>query len=287
MSPRDSASVEHRRLTGVMDRYLEALAAHDLGALRFGATLRNTENTRELPLGSGLARTVRGRRPGGQHFVDIEIGQAEYWGVIDEMGAEAIYGVRLRIEGTLITEIETLVVRGGGSFFEPAVVSAPAPGFHEPVPSPDRSPRERLIEIANLYFDAIEQSDGSRVPVTDDCRRLVNGVTDSRMDPERIEPGEAHRALGVAEQMTARHYAYIEALRARRFPVADVARGLVVCHVLFDHPGDRERADGAYPFRSPNSMLAFEVFKVRRGVLEEVWAIGTALPYGIDCGWPL
>ncbi|HTW38387.1 MAG TPA: hypothetical protein VMD49_07455 [Steroidobacteraceae bacterium] len=124
---------------------------------------------------------------------------AERGGVVDEMGAEAIQGVRLRA---------------------------------------------RLIEIANLYFDGIEHSDGARVP-------------------------DAH----------------IEALRARRFPVVDEARGLAVCHVMFDHPGDRERADGTYPFRSPNSMLAFEVFKVRRGVLEEVWAIGTALPYGIDSGW--
>lgn len=286
MSGADPSTGEHARLSTLLKRYLEALGTHDLGSLQIGARLRNTENTRELPFGSGLARTIRGRRPGGHSFVDAACGQVEYWGVVDEMGTEAIYGVRLRIEGTLITEIETLVVRGGGSFFNPAVVSAPAPAFHEPIPVQERTPRARLIEIANLYFDGIEQSDGARVPVTEECRRLVNGVTDSREDPRGVEPGEGHRALGVAEQMTARHYAYIEALRARRFPLVDEARGLVVCHVMFDHPGDRERADGTYPFRAPNSMLAFEVFKVRGGVLEEVWAIGTALPYGIDSGWP-
>ncbi len=85
--------------------------------------------------------------------------------------------------------------------------------------------------------------------------------------------------------MSARHYAYIEALRARRYPVVDEARGLVVAHVVFDHPGDLPRADGMLPFRSPNSMLAFEAFKVRGGVLQEVWAIGTALRYGIGSGW--
>jgi len=286
MGSRDESLVERERLIGEMDRYLDALEQRDVRKLRIAPTLHATENTCELPLGAGLWRTVRGRRAPGHYFVDVTAGQVEYWGAIDEMGAAAIYGVRLRIEGRLISEIETLVVRGGGSFFEPEVVAAAHPAFHEVLAPADRVGRHELMRIANLYFDAIELSDGSRVPVTEDCRRLVNGVLDSKMDPQALAKLDAHRALGVAEQMTAGHYAYIEALRGRRFPLVDEERGIVVCHVMFDHPGDLQRADGEVPFRWPNSMLAFEVFKVRRGVLEEVWAIGTALPYGIESGWP-
>jgi hypothetical protein len=40
------------------------------------------------------------------------------------------------------------------------------------------------------------------------------------------------------------------------------------------------------PMPSPNSLLAFEVFKVRKGTLGAVWALGTILPYGIHPGWP-
>ena len=202
---------ERERLIAAMDRYLDALASRDMRHLPITPSLRCTENTRELPIGAGLWRTVRGIGPrggaarAGHCFVDIASGNVEYWGAIDEMGADAIYGVRLRIEG--------------------------------------------------------------------------------RMDPAQLDRREAHRALGVAEQMTSGHYSYIEALRARRFPIVDEERGLVVCHVLFDHPGDIHRSDGELPFRWPNSMLAYEVFKVRAGVLEEVWAIGTALPYGIGSGW--
>lgn len=279
--------LERKRLIGVMNGYLAALEAHDVGRLKIGPTLRYTENTREIPLGSGLWRTICGRRPGGHYFADVERRQVEYWGVVDEMGADAIYGVRLREEGRLITEIETVVVRGRrGDFFNPDVVAEENPRVHEELAPSERTPRERLVEIANLYFDAIELSDGDRVPVTDDCRRLVNGTLDSVMDPNQLDTLGAHRALKVAEQMTAGHYAYIEALRARRFPIVDEARGLVLCHLLFDHPGDLKRADGELPWRSPDSTLAFEVFKVRGGVLEEVWAIGTGLPYGIDSGWP-
>jgi hypothetical protein len=32
-------------------------------------------------------------------------------------------------------------------------------------------------------------------------------------------------------------------------------------------------------------MLCYEVFKVRAGLIEAVWAIGGALPYGIGSGW--
>ncbi|MGH8258314.1 MAG: hypothetical protein ACREUG_01335 [Steroidobacteraceae bacterium] len=293
MAEGDSPAADRERLIAAMNRYLEALDARDARRLPIAPTLRCTENTRELPLGTGLWRTIRGRRPGGHWFADADRGQVEYWGAVDEMGAEAIHAVRLAIEGRLITEIETLVIRGqgtrgqSGSFFEPAVVAQPDPDFHRVLGPAERVPRERLIAIANHYFDAIELSDGRGLPVADACRRLVNGVVDSMLDPAQAPQGESHRALGVAEQMTAGHYAYIEALRARRFPIVDESRGIAVCHVLFDHPGDLQRADGQIPFRTPNSMLAYEAFKVRGGILEAVWAIGTALPYGIDCGWPI
>lgn len=279
-----SALAERQRLIAVMDRYLEVLVGQRGERPRIAPNVRYTENTRTLALGTGLWRTARGRHPDGHHFVDTETGEVEYWGALDEMGAQAIYGARLKVEGNLVSEIESVVVRGG-SFFDPRVVVDQATSFHDVLPVEERSSREELIAVANSYFDAIEQSDGSRLAVSDDCRRVVNGVVDSMEDLGQLDDKERHRALGVAEQMTARHYAYIEALRERRYPVVDLERGIVVSHVMFDHPGDLVRADGELPFRSPNSMLVFEAFKVRAGLLREVWAIGTALPYGIHSGW--
>lgn len=279
------ALAERQRLITVMDRYLDVLVAQKGERPRIAPNLRYTENTRTLPLGTGLWRTARGRNPDGHYFVDVDTGGVEFWGALDEMGAEVIYGVRLRVEGNLISEMETVVVRGGGTFFVPSVVVDQQTDFHEILSEEERSSRDELIAVANAYFDSIELSDGSILPVADDCRRVVNGAVDSMEDLGRLDEKEQHRALGVAEQMTARHYSYIEALRERRFPVVDPLRGIVVCHVLFDHPGDLPRADGDLVFSSPNTMLVFEAFKVRSGVLREVWAIGTALPYGIHSGW--
>ncbi|HWW66125.1 MAG TPA: hypothetical protein VNZ43_15325 [Sphingomonadaceae bacterium] len=280
-------AAERARLIGVMDQYLDALAARRPQDLRLAPHVRNTENTRALPVGTGLWRTVRGRRKEGHYFVDTVRSQIEFWGAVTEHDRDSLFGVRLRAEGRTISEIETIVVRGsGGDFFNPDVVCEENSGFHRILPPEERGSREALVAIADRYFDAIELSDGSRLPVEGDCRRLVNGTLDSVMDADQLGESDAHRALSVAEQMDAGHYAYIEALRDRRYPIVDEERGIVIAHLLFDHPGDLPRADGDVVFPVPNTMMVFEAFKICRGVLEEVWAIGGALPYGIDSGWP-
>jgi SAM-dependent methyltransferase len=281
-----AATRERARLIALMDEYLAALSERRTGRLRLAPHLRSTEDTQVLPLGCGIWRTIRGVKGDRHYFVDVAAGQVECWDVIDEMGAEAIVSIRLKAEGTTIAEIETILTRAG-AFFRPQALSDTAiDTFHRVIEPARRRGRDELIRVVNLYFDAIELSRGDIVPVNDDCRRLVNGVVDSLDDPNHLVPGEEHRALTVSEQITAGHYAYIEALRARRFPIVDEERGIAVCHLVFDHPGDLERAAGDIPIKSPNSMVFTEVFKIVDGRIEEIWALGTApLPIGTGTGW--
>ena len=275
--------VERMRLKGVLDEWLTALDAGEPRRLRLAPDFRYTEDGQEIAIGTGTWRTFRAREPGGHWFADPEHGAIEFWGVFDEMGHRAMAAIRLRTSGRTILEAETIVTRQG-AFFEPDAVLAEAPGFHAVAPSP--LSRASLIAAVHLYFDAIERSDGTMVSVRDDCRRLVNGVVDSSDDPSRVERGEEHRALTVSQQITDGHYAYIEALRDRRFPIVDVARGLVVCHLVFDHPGDLPRAGGDLIIRSPGSMIFTEVFKLADGRIDEIWALGSGtLPYGSRGGW--
>ena len=280
MTPIDA---ERARLQSVMAEWLDALAAHDPGRLRVAPDFRATEDGQPIALGTGTWRTFRGREPGGHWFVDPERGAVEFWGVFDEMGKPVMAAIRLLTNGRTILEAETIVTRRG-AFFEPAAVLAEAPDFHAAVATP--SGRDALIAAVHTYFDAIERSDGTLVAVRDDCRRLVNGVVDSADDPVRVEQGEEHRALSVSRQISEGHYAYIEALRDRRFPIVDVERGLVVCHLVFDHPGDLPRAGGDLVIRSPGSMIFTEVFKLINGRIDEIWALGSGtLPYGSRGGW--
>ncbi len=285
--PRDRRRERDReRLVGFVERYLDALGAREPGRLPIAPHFRFTENTQALPLGSGLWRTVVGVHPGGQRFVDVERGEVAYWGVVEEIRGPSMLGARLKVEGRQLSELETLLVRGG-AYFQPQVIEAPTARLHEVLGDAERGGREALVSVAHAYFDAIERSDGSLLTVAPDCKRIVNGVSDSDADPTVLEQAERHRGLGIVEQMTDAHFAYIEGLRERRFPLVDAERGLVHSVVLFDHPGDLARAGGEVPFGAPNTMLFFEVFKVRGGALSDVWALGgnTYLPYGISTGW--
>lgn len=281
-----AASRERIRLVAAMDEYLAALRDRRPGSLRPAPDLRSTEDTQELPLGCGIWRTIRGLKGYRHYFVDEAAGQVECWDVMDEMGEEAIIAIRLKIEGTTIAEIETIATRAGAFFQPEALRDNASDTFHRVIGRDQRRSRQELIRVVDLYFDAIELSRGDLVPVNDECRRLVNGVIDSLDDSARSLPGEEHRALTVSEQITAGHYSYIEALRARRFPIVDEERGLVVCHLVFDHPGDLKRAAGNVPIKSPNSMVFTEAFKIVDGRIEEIWALGTApLPFGTGTGW--
>ncbi|MCW2406857.1 hypothetical protein M2336_003541 [Sphingobium sp. B1D7B] len=276
---------ERQRLISIMDDYLAAVLARNFSGLKLAANFKHTENGVALPLGAGMVRTIRSKRPGGQYFVDVATGQVEHWGVVVEDAGEAIYGVRLRVNGLLISEIETLRVGNTEPYYFPDVILKEDPGFHEIIPADQRSSREELIEIANRYFDAIEHNDGSMVPVKGDCQRLVNGAEDTVADVSALGEGHEHRALSVRDQISGGHYAYIEGLRARRFPLIDEERGFVLAHVLFDHPGDLPGPNGSVPFGTPNSMVAFEIFKVKSKSVDAVWAICYSVPYGSASGW--
>lgn len=277
-------AAEHARLTALADRFIQALAAREPQRLTVAPDVRVTENCQPIALGTGIWRTCRGVRPGGHHFVDVERGQVAWWGVVEEIRGTDLLGVRLAVEGRLITEIEVVVVRGG-EFFAPEVVLAESPEMHAILPAEDRVPRGELIAAAHNYFDAINRVSGAGLPVSPDTVRLVNGFSDSAVEDAGLTDKETYLALGIAEQITQGHYSYIERIRDERYTVIDEERGLCHCAVVFDHPGDVTRPNGVLPFGAPNSMIFFEVFKVTRAGIRQVWAIGASLPYGAKDGW--
>lgn len=275
---------ERQRLIDHMRAWLDALAARDFRGLKFAPGFRNTENTVELPVGVGLCRTLQRIWDDGHYFVDVATGQVEYWGVADEPGRETVFAVRLKVAGNLIAEAETMTARGKGEYFVPSMIATGTPGFHDVLPPEQRISREALIEVAHLYFDGIERSDGSIVPSRPDALRLVNGKEDAG-DTADLDEDRKYRALSVQEQISKGYYSYIEALRGRRAIVADVERGIVLFHVMFDHPADHSTEDGTLPWPDPNTVMAFEAFKVVGGEIQTVWAIGAGYPYGIRSGW--
>ena len=115
--------------------------------------------------------------------------------------------------------------------------------FEELAPE-DRRGRDVLIDAGQRYFDALEQADGSIIPVIDDCTRFENGEDRARRG--RLAPQGRSASvfpLGVREQIDTGYFSYIAAVRDRRIVAVDEARGLVLMIVVFDHPARRRAVE--------------------------------------------
>jgi hypothetical protein len=279
------AERERSRLITILDTYLDALVSRDFTGVRLAPNFRHTENACEIPLGTGFARSIKSWWEKRHYFVDVEAGQAIFWGAAEENTRQTMVGVRARVEGNMIVEIETMCSRGAGEFFQPEVVVNGPAGLHDALAPTEQADRETMIDIIHRYFDGIERTDGSMVPATDTCTRWVNGGIDANADTTGWEESKQYRGYTIQRQIEEGYYAYIEALRGRRVVAVDEARGLIVVHLLFDHPADPRRPYSPVYFPDPSTVLAFEVFKIRNGLIEAVTAIGTIFPYGMRSGW--
>jgi hypothetical protein len=97
--------------------------------------------------------------------------------------------------------------------------------------------------------------------------------------------------LGCEEQFRLGHYRYDDRLRARRFPLVDELRGIVLAHGFIDHSGKLgayELTDGTRvtsPIRRPHSYCLAEAFKIRGGAIQQIEAVFHTVPYRMPSPW--
>ena len=219
-------------------------------------------------------------------MADPSAGQVMVFGVVKESVLLANFMVRLKVEKDKITEIETIVARKDeASFASPEDMKEPRPIYAKVLSESERSPRDVLIEIANSYFDGIEQNTGEIVPFHKDCNRYENG-TQTTNNPSTI-------ATGCKEQFDKKVYSYITKIRNRRFMMADEEKGLVFGIVTFDMPGKKENFK-YFPtpfdqlptrFYKPRSLLLAEMFKIVNGQILSIEAVMVNAPFGAVSGW--
>jgi hypothetical protein len=239
-------------------------------------------------VGKGLWATATPPPPSPKYFeaIDAARGQVVYWGAASEGGQLVILGVRLKAEDALITEIETQVIRrppegGHPRVFAPEAMLRRNQAFFDEVAGAKQTAREQMIRCANLYLDGILTSNGGMIPVHRDCVRIENGVQ-TVLNEGR---GEDMGALGVADQINSGIFRDIETARERRVLAIDDERGLIVLAFLFDHPGPVTKSSFQSRFEQPNSMAAFEVFKIRGGLIVRIESVLNVFPYGMRSGW--
>jgi hypothetical protein len=292
-------SCDRACLYSFVERYIAALLARDPARLPWTAHARLTENNVELPVGYGLWRTISARGAENLRAADPETGQVAWFGVIDEHGGKSFMALRLKIVGGEISESETIVDRKGygpGPFGDPATL-APVPVMSQDVPVDRRRPRERMIALADGYFSTLELNDG-RVftQFTPDCSRRENGVWTAN-DPHPGSNSDPNLNLSAYGKISCEagfklgNYRWDDELRARRFPLVDEQKGLVLAAGFIDHSGHLDTyttTDGVVhepPLKSPHSFCIFEMFKIQDGAIRHAEAVFITVPYRMPSPW--
>lgn len=272
-------------LIGLARAYAKALSLRDPTQVPLSPQVRFTENDVEMPIGNdGLWGTVDAVWPDALTIADEQTGNVAWFGIVEEHHHPAYLAMRIKVEHRRITEVESVVNRlpdAPKPFGDPHKLKHD-PAFTTVLPPAERRSRQRLVAIADGYFNTVEQNDGEIFTHFDpDCQRTENGVSTT----SRNGSGAAAVSPGCEAQLKLGIYRINKRIRERRYPIVDVARGVVVASGFFDHANGFDHyklTDGREMktlLKWPNSITLLEAFKIRNGKIYRVEAVFTYVPY--------
>lgn len=282
--------MDRDNLYAVLDGYLAALSARNVAAVPWASGAKTSENNVMLEPGDGLWGTIDRLGDYRLRFADSRTGEVGYFGVTHEGPEESGFTLRLKVNAAgEIEEAESVVVRQsdyGIKFENPRFWNKPILNADAEAPTP----RDAMIALADGYFSTLQQNDGTiRTRFHPDCNRVENGVQTTRNpDFAKIVPVAA---LGCEEQFRMGNYRYDDRLRARRFPLVDEERGLVLAYGFIDHCGrlaEYQLTDGRTvqsPVRYPHSFYIAELFKIDDGMICQIEANFITVPYHMKSPW--
>lgn len=267
-------------LLSILDRYVSLRLAGDDAASLLAASFRQTENGAVVAADGGFWNEVS---PTGYRlsFCDPSAGQVACHATFTEDALVGIYALRLRVNGNgQIEEAETLVARKGDSnAFAPHRLTAPNEVFALPVTTAEA--RTRLVEIADAYFDAVENSDTGVSVIARDCDRIENGLRTTN-NPAGGLPWDCREGMKI--------FGYIDCVRDRRYPLIDEKRGLVWAGAVLEVPKDAVLPlviDGR-PVERPQaerSIFLSELFRIVEGRITAIDVVVRNMPKGAATGW--
>ncbi|MEO6187131.1 MAG: hypothetical protein ABIP38_12400 [Steroidobacteraceae bacterium] len=291
-----AADCDRACLYGFVDQYLDALKQKDATRLAWARNARYTENNVELPVGEGLWGTITGLGSYKLRFADSSNGQVSVFGALDEADATSAYALRLKVVDRKISEAEMLVVRikdfgalgaGPNPFANPRFDDKPI--LLQNLKPGEGRPRARMVSLADGYFDTLQLNDGQLFTEFDQaCNRIENGLQTTNNPAMPLGPTSA---LGCADQFKLGVYRYDDRLRARRYPLVDEERGIVLAAGFIDHSGrlgEFKLTDGTANtsvIRHPHSFYFLELFKIVDGKLRQIESVFITVPYNMPSPW--
>jgi hypothetical protein len=276
-------------LYSVLDHYLAALAAKNPARVEWAKHVRHSENNVMLQPGDGVWNTIERLGSYTLRFADPKSGQAGYYGTVIEPAEESGFCMRLKVDSSgKVSEVEMVIVRDseygmalpGKKFWTKPILESNAT---EPVS------RAELKRLSNGYFDTLQLNDGTiHTKFAPDCNRVENGVQTTNNPDFKFIPSAR---FGCEEQFKLGIYRYDDRLRARRYPLIDKERGLVMAFGFIDHSGRLGKykwTDGTEhesPIRRPHSFYLGELFKIDGGMIQQIEANFISVPYHMPSPW--
>ena len=290
-----AADCDRQCLYGFVDQYLQALVAKDPSRLPWAKSVRFTENNVVLDVGDGLWGTISGLGPEDVRAADPANGQVMYMGVVAEHGIQSFLALRMKVDDHKISEVETIVDRQGmgpGPFGDPATIQ-PLPILLADVPPEQRTLRAKMTALADGYFNTLQLNDGHIFTVFDPaCSRRENGVwTASDPHPDLKSTYSQFGKYSCEEGFKLGNYRWDDRLRARRFPLVDEEKGLILAGGFIDHSARLEKyttTDGVVhdtPLKSPHSFCYLELFKIVDGKIRHAESVFITVPYNMPSPW--
>lgn len=276
-------------LNSYIDRYLAALVAKDASQLPLAHDVRATENLVPLQIGKeGLWRTISGKGQFDIYAPDVTTSNANWIGIVDEMGKPLFMALRLKIENGQITEAESLLGRSPLTGADKAPL--PRAEFSQVEPKATRSSRERLMKIVDQHWTGMESGQPVKANYRPDCIRYDNGhlTTGTALSPAEGGPHTTNIGeLGCYGQLASGRFHNGNVVEPRRFWGVDEERGLVIGYFSPNVPGDREAVQvfGEELKVGPDEKVPFtieqvELFKVVNGQIKGVEVVlGPRVPY--------
>jgi hypothetical protein len=256
-------------LTALISQYVDALVARDHSRLPLAAKVRVTEDSRAIPLGEGLWKTVTGKGSFRHDYLDTRKQVAASHVVVLEGQNQALLSVLLHVQDSRIAGIETLVQRiTPASRFQPTELGKPVRGMNDPVPAGRKQSRKSMIRTALTYPEGLRVgsfTDG-RTPFAPATYRVENGV---------ITAGEGcgRGDCGMYAQNIILHPGIIASVAA-----VDEENGVVLLWMNFGHTGSA--------YGEGNALVTFEAFKVWGGQIHSINAFFKGLPLATARFWP-
>jgi hypothetical protein len=257
-------------LRGFITQYLNAMVAHNPGALPVAANVRFTENSQVMKLGDGLWQTVSGLGAYRQDVLDVRQHTAASQVVAEESGQPVLLVLRLKVNKGKISEIETMVTRSqkeGALFSLDGLQNGDKAMAFVPARSQLNS-RKQAVKIALDYPAGLKVGSFVQVdaPFAPDAYRIENGVHTAgpgcaRAGCENIKTQKIIEHPGITSRVVA----------------VDEPLGLVLLRMDF----------GAIPksYGPGNALVVWEVFKIYGGQIHAINAFLRMMPADAGSGW--